>query len=276
MATDPHARCPCGSGRTYKNCCSPTAKKAIPHRANIPISAVQNTGQWTKYALPLFVGAGTFLAFFPALKNGFLAWDDVDNFVTNTEFRGLGLKQLTWMFTTYHMGPYQPLSWLSCAIDYKLCGMNPVGYHFTNVLLHSLNAVLFYFITRRILSLAFDTPATDNRLSFASALAALFFSIHPLRVESVAWATERRDVLSGFFFLLAGLSYLERWKKPENPAADRKWYWVTVLLYLLALLSKATALGMLWCLIALDIYPLKRLTIEPRRWLYKVNGPVWM
>jgi hypothetical protein len=88
--------------------------------------------------------------------------------------------------------------------------MEPFGYHLTNLVLHAANTALFYLLALRLLSLALSRPpsASDLGLRMAAGFAALFFSIHPLRVESVAWATERRDVLSGFFFLATILCYL--------------------------------------------------------------------
>ena len=217
---------------------------------------------WIITAFSLLIGIGTFISFLPALQNGFLDWDDKDNFLTNFQFRGLGAKPLTWMFTTYHMGPYQPLSWLSSAIDYSLWGMDPRGYHATNLLLHSVNAILFFILTRRLLALAYQVAEREWRITLASLIGALFFSVHPLRVESVAWATERRDVLSGLFFLAAALCYLQRSRK------------LSLLMFTLALLSKATAIGLLWGLFAMDIFPLRRLPLDPRRWWDPAYRPV--
>src|SRR5262245_2865528 len=91
------------------------------------------------YAL---VGVTTFLVFLPALGHGFVNWDDEQNIVDNTAYRGLSPAQLKWMLTTFHLGPYQPLSWMTLGMDYLLWGMNPFGYHLTNVLLHAIAAGL--------------------------------------------------------------------------------------------------------------------------------------
>src|SRR4029078_11689452 len=102
------------------------------------------------------------------------------------------------MSRTFNMGPYQPLSWMSLGLDYLIWGMNPTGYHLTSLLFHAANAVFFYFISRRMLVIIWPQAPNQARwkLSTAAAFAALFFSVHPLRVESVAWLTERRDVVS--------------------------------------------------------------------------------
>src|SRR5215831_6812934 len=95
--------------------------------------------------LPVLIAVVTFFAFFPALRGEFLNWDDDVEFVTNPHYRGLGLENLKWMFSDNY-GHYMPITWLTHAIDYLLWGMNPTGYHLGNNLLHSLNAVLMYFL----------------------------------------------------------------------------------------------------------------------------------
>src|SRR2546428_2669194 len=162
------------------------------------------------------------------------------------------------MWTTFHMGHYIPLSWMTLGLDYLLWGMQPRGYHLTNLLLHAANAVVFYLVARRILGLAL--PGPDNpgpgRLAVSAAFAALLFALHPLRVESVAWATERRDVLSGLFYLLTLLVYLRACERQER---GRWWYAGSVALFICALLSKSMAVSLPIVLLILDVYPLRRL-----------------
>ena len=195
----------------------------------------------------------TFVVFLPALQNDFVAWDDDRNFLQNTGFRGLGLTELRWMWTTFHLGHYVPLSWMTLGLDYTVWGMNPVGYHLTNLALHACNAALVYLIARRLFALTMDEHDAPHAAS-AAALAALLFSVHPLRVESVAWATERRDVLSYFFFLLSILSYL---RFVAGRAA--KDYATAVVACVAALLSKGTAVTLPAILLLLNVYPLRRL-----------------
>ena len=209
--------------------------------------------------LPLLIAAATIVAFLPALRDGFVAWDDDKNFLANPHYRGLGITQLRWMWTTFHLGHYVPLSWMTLGLDYVLWGMNPAGYHLTNLLLHSANAVLLYFIARRILLLtgvAAPAAATNAAVSASAAMAALFFALHPLRVESVVWVTERRDVLSGVFYLLAILFYL---RANEGSEIRRRWYWLSVGAFACALLSKATSMTLPAVLLILNVYPLKRI-----------------
>jgi tetratricopeptide (TPR) repeat protein len=224
---------------------------------------------------PLLIFLLTVTAFFPALDNGFVDLDDDSNFLTNPRYRGLGWAQLRWMFTTFHMGHYQPLSWVTLALDYLFWGMNPFGYHLTNVLLHALNAVVFYFLCARLLSLAMKVAADNFGLRASAGVAALLFAVHPLRVESVAWVTERRDVLSGLFFLLTLLWYLKA-ATAETKESRRKWLALTLFVYLLSLLSKAIGMTVPAVLLILDVYPLKRLGWGQGRWFGREARWVWL
>jgi tetratricopeptide (TPR) repeat protein len=214
----------------------------------------------------------TSAAFLPALQNQFLRWDDHKNFLGNPHYRGLGWTHLRWMWTT-HLGHYIPLTWMTLGLDYVLWGMNPLGYHLTNLLLHAANAVLFYFVAFRILGLGLPDPGDRRQadLALSAGFAALVFAIHPLRVESVAWVTERRDVLSGLFSLSAILIYLRTCERGER---GRGWYWAAVGLFACALLSKSMVVNLPIVLLILDVYPLRRLggTIgwwsEPARRVY--------
>jgi protein O-mannosyl-transferase len=219
------------------------------------------------WLVPVFIIAITVAAFFPVLDNGFVNWDDDKNILQNSHYRGLGWTNLYWMFTTLHMGHYQPLSWMTLGLDYLLWGMDPFGYHLTNLLLHIANAVLFYFVGLRLLRLTFSTftAATDLSLRLAAGFAALVFSIHPLRVESVAWVTERRDVLSGLFFLWTILCYL-RAVEAGGTRSGQQWMSVAFIVFCFSLLSKASGTTLPLVLLLLDIYPLGRLTGGPRRW----------
>ncbi len=195
------------------------------------------------------------------LRNGF-NYDDEFNIIDNPHYRGLDPARLKWMFTTFHMGHYQPLSWISLAIDYLIWGRNPFGYHLTNLILHLANALLVYLLA--VVILRAGTPASDQRhssagwgLLAAGGLAALLFAVHPLRVESVAWVTERRDVLSSFLLLICVLAYLHA----QSRAAGRslKWLGLALLFFLLSLLSRAMGVTLPLILLLLDWYPLGRL-----------------
>jgi tetratricopeptide (TPR) repeat protein len=210
---------------------------------------------------PAVVGLATLLVFLPALGNQFVNWDDEVNLVSNPHFRGLGWDQLRWMFTTTLGGHYIPVTWLSFGLDYVVWGMRPAGYHATSVVLHAANAVLFYFVARRLLRSS--VQADGRSLTLGSATAALLFSLHPLRVESVAWATERRDLLMGFFALLCMAAYLRAIDRAGGGVPHRGWYWTAIGLFGLAILSKSAVVGLPVVLLLLDVYPLRRSAREP-------------
>ena len=209
------------------------------------------------WAMPMLVAIVTITAFLPALRNGFVSWDDERNFVENPIFRGLGFDQLRWMWTTFHMGHYVPLSWMTLGADYVMWGMNPKGYHLTSLLLHAANAVVVYFLARAVFERTGSSSPNEAQLPvvLAAGFSALLFAVHPLRVESVAWATERRDVLSALFYFSSILVYL---RSRDTPVARRS-YWISLTLFLAALLSKATSMSLPAVLLILNVYPLRRL-----------------
>jgi len=204
-----------------------------------------------------FVVMLTLAAFLGILQNGFVNWDDPVNFLDNPSYRGLGPAQLRWMFTTFHMGHYIPLTWLTLGADYLVWGMDPMGYHLTSLLFHATTALSFYAVARRLLARALPVGTPDASIVLGAAAAALFFSVHPLRVESVAWVTARRDVVSGLFFVLTLLAWLRYAEAPE--ATRRRWYVGSLVLFACALLSKALTVGLPVVLLVLDVYPLRRL-----------------
>ncbi len=222
---------------------------------------------WLRVLLPLVVAGAAFVTFLPALDAGFVNWDDDVLLLENHRWRGLGHPQLEWMFTSGTLGHYHPLTWLSYALDYRLWGgLDPRGFHLTSVVFHALNAVLFYVLALRLLRLA--KPGRDRGRAdqvarhVGAALAALLFAVHPLRVESVVWVTERRDVLSVFFLIPCLLCYL-RYATARRWAA--RWYVASLVLLLLSLLSKAWGITVPAVLLVLDCYPLGRLRWGWRR-----------
>ena len=203
----------------------------------------------------LVVGV-TFVAFSRVLSAEFLRFDDNQNFLGNPFYRGLGADQLRWMWSGAHgLGHYVPLTWMTLGLDYVLWGMNPAGYHLTNLVLHCASSVLLYLVLLRLLHAGF--PAfTGNALRFPAAVGALSFAIHPLRVESVAWITERRDVLSLAFMLASALVYL---RFVEN--RRRGSYVASFALFVAALLSKASVVMLPVALLVLSLYPLRRISL---------------
>ena len=217
-------------------------------------------------------------AFSSALPGRFQQWDDVVLLVDNPAYRGLGWSNLRWMFTTNLMGHYMPLTWVTYGLDYLVWGLNPVGYHLTNVVLHAANTVLVYLLAQRLFRIVWPDAAMTgvDGLRIAAAVAALGFGVHPLRVESVAWITERRDVLSGFFFLLSVLMYVRGCEVESRDGGRRSTlYWAAVGTFVLALLSKSMAVTLPAVLLVLDVYPLRRLRPGARGWLTPGPWRVW-
>src|SRR5262245_60696900 len=190
---------------------------------------------WT---IPLALAVLTFLVFLPSLWNGFVQWDDQVNLYENPEYRGLTWQQIRWMFSNVTMGHWIPLTWLTFGLDFVLWEMKPFGYHLTSLLIFAANVPAFYFVALRLLRCA--TTFGDGAIRLSAAVATLVFALHPLRAESVAWATERRDVLSGLLFLLTVLMYL---KAQDESGARRRWMLAgSVGWYVLALVSKASVM----------------------------------
>src|SRR2546427_1522467 len=209
-------------------------------------------GRWGAAVVALL----TIVTFLPALRNEFVGnFDDSKNFLTNPHYRGLGRTQIEWMFTTMHMGQYVPLTWITLGLDYLLWGMNAAGYHLTSLLLHAVTAVLFYFVSRHLIGLATGRPEAWATAAGA-AVAALLFAVHPLRAESVVWVTERRDVVSGAFYMLTLLAWF---RAVERQPPSPRWYWAPAALFACARLSKALTVALPVVLLVLDVYPLRRL-----------------
>ncbi len=212
--------------------------------------------------LPALVAAATFTAFIPVLDNDFVNWGDRAELVENPHYRGVDPSHLEWMLTAVYMGHYQPLTWLSFTADYALWGMRPFGYHLTSLLLHVGCALAAYALLRRLLRIGSRAPPWAAAL--AAAAGALLFSLHPLRVETVAWAVERRGVLSGFLAIVSVLAYVS-YAEPGGGQGRTASYWLSVTAFGLAILAKGAVVTLPLVLIVLDVYPLRRLVIR-RQW----------
>ncbi len=143
------------------------------------------------------------LIYQPVWNAGFVDWDDDLNFEQNSHFRQLDSQSLRWMFRESHAGHWTPLTWLSFALEYQWVGLSAPSFHRINLALHVLVTVVVFFFVRRFLRWSASSGHSTARPDGIAGLSALLFAIHPLRVESVAWITERRDLLSALFLLLA-------------------------------------------------------------------------
>lgn len=219
---------------------------------------------------PVGVMALTWLVFRLVLGHGLVGWDDTTLLVDTGAYRDLWWPAIRHAFSSTLIGHYAPLTWLSFSVDAAIWGEQPWGFHLTNLLLHVANAGLFYAMARVLLGRA--TTLTGPALGVGAVSAALFFAVHPMRAEPVAWLTERRGVLSGFFALLAVLAYL---RATTVDTGHRRAWALSVGALLFALLAKASALVLPAGLVILDIYPLRRLPQPGRGWITRRAWLVW-
>lgn len=170
----------------------------------------------------------------------------------------LDVKNLWEMATSYYMANWHPLTWFSHAIDYQLFGIDPAGHHLTNIIIHSLNSLLVFILFIRLVVKVNPQAELSFTIYSAGLIAALLFGVHPLRVESVVWVSERKDILCAFFVLLTYISYLT-YVSRENKTIRKKWYIITLSLFVLALMSKPMAVTVPVVFLILDAFPLNRL-----------------
>lgn len=185
----------------------------------------------------------TLIVFWQAFGFGFVSIDDPSYVINNERVHAsLTPESLRWALRATDNATWQPLVWISYMLDWRLYGLNPSGYHLTNLLLHLLNVLLLFALLRRM------TLST-----WKSALVAALFAIHPLHVESVVWITERKDVLSAFFWMLALLAYVRYAEKPTLPK-----YVLIIIAFVLGLMAKPMLVTLPFVLLLLDYWPLGR------------------
>ena len=217
--------------------------------------------RWFGFVLPAAVFLATCAAFLPAVWNDFVTLDDPKNFLHNYNYRGLGLQNIRWAWTTFHNGAYQPLSWILFGAQYVAWGLNPTGYHIVSILLQGINAVLFYLVALRLLPLTMPATGRDHpaALPLSAALASLLFAIHPLRTEAVAWLSTQPYLPVGMFYLLSVLAYLRACRCSGDSRRTRvTWLAASCLCYGASILSKGVGVGLIAVLLILDVYPLRR------------------
>jgi Flp pilus assembly protein TadD len=205
---------------------------------------------------PVLAATLAFLTFLPTLDAAFVNWDDEITFLRNPHYRGLGAAQLRFDLTTTLLSHWSPLTWVTWSVNYALGGLDPWGYHLGSVLLHCAAVAVFCLVARRLLAAGYDESPRSPAIAAGALVAALIFGLHPLRAESVAWASARRDVLCGLFYLLAVLAYL-RGVAGGGRIAGR-WWALSIAAFTAALLSKAMAMTLPLTLLLLDVYPLRR------------------
>lgn len=190
----------------------------------------------------------TILPFLPALNCGFVAYDDQVYVYENLQLqRGLTWDNLQWCLSAVVCANWHPLTMLSLLVDYELAGLHAGWYHAVNLLLHTANVLLLFCFL--------DRTTRRTGLSF---WVALLFAIHPLRAESVAWISERKDVLCGLFWMLTLLAYV---RYCHGQTVRR--YLLVAVGFACALLSKPMAVTLPFALLLVDLWPLQRLTLAP-------------
>ncbi len=217
-----------------------------------------------------------FAVYLPALQNDFLNWDDNIYVVENPFIRSFNANLFKGAFFQFTLGNWHPLTWISHALDYVVWGLNPLGHHLTNIVLHSMNTFLVVLLIMMLLEVARERTSGQGGMGFLNDRTilvvgggtGLLFGLHPLHVESVAWVAERKDLLCGLFFLLSMTMYVKYGVAGQNERDQRngffrfrdKHYWSALGFFSLALLSKPMAVSLPLVLLILDWYPLGRIS----------------
>jgi tetratricopeptide (TPR) repeat protein len=207
--------------------------------------------QWQKWLVCLLLGAAVLAAFWPALRCNFVYFDDQDYVVFNKDVQhGLNWQSVKWALASDHAVNWHPLTWVSHILDCQLYGLDrPAGHHLTSLLFHLANAILLFLLLNGL---------TDAL--WRSAFVAAIFALHPLRVESVVWVSERKDVLSTFFWLLTVGAYIRYAEELKAQNSKFKiFYALALVLFALALMAKPMVVTLPFVLLLLDFWPLGRL-----------------
>ena len=201
----------------------------------------------------LILAGITLVVYWPLVRYGFVNYDDADYFASNWHVQeGLTLESVRWALGTGFAANWHPITWISLMLDAEIFGARAAGPHFVNLLLHVANTVLVFALLR---------PVTGA--FWPSAVVGGLFALHPLHVESVAWISERKDVLSTFFALLTLWAY-ERYA--HHTGSKRRWHYILALLFFaLGLMSKPMLVTMPFVMLLLDYWPLRRMRVASAR-----------
>jgi len=221
------------------------------------------------YSLAAAVAFLTFFNYLSSLQNEFVEWDDSRYVFENPHIRSFDLTFLKWAFFDFYAANWHPLTWISHSLDYALWGLNPLGHHLTNNILHSVNTLLVVVLVVRLVEAS--KPASwkaDKLTSFhyshfiAAGVTGLLFGLHPIHVESVAWVAERKDLLCALFYLLSVMAYL-RYAAAislQGAKGTGRAMLFALCFFILALMSKPMAVSLPLVLLILDWYPMGRIT----------------
>ncbi|MGA2243247.1 MAG: tetratricopeptide repeat protein [Verrucomicrobiota bacterium] len=268
----------------------PEVADSSPLKSESP--AVGMNDRWLVTGVCIFLAAITFAVFGQTLGHGFVNYDDDQYVYDNPQVvQGLTLRGITWAFATSYSAYWHPLTWFSHMLDCQLWGLNAGGHHLTNVIIHAANAMLLFMVLRRMMglrsnkSIGATTPQVRLRSEasspqaglrpdkgvgaaappagalWPSAFVAAMFAIHPLDVESVAWVTQRKNVLSTFFWLLTMWAYTRYVEKSKVQGPKSKvFYGLALVFFALGLMSKPMLVTLPFVLLLLDYWPLGRLS----------------
>lgn len=225
------------------------------------------------FLLGLIVSTVTVIAYLSALRNEFVLWDDDDYIFENHHVQQFNWDMIKWAFSSFVQGHWHPLTSISHAIDCAIWGLNASGHHLTNIILHAINSLLVVIIIYKLLNIATECyldknniiPPNSTKVFIAAGVAGILFGIHPLHVESVAWASDRKDVLCALFYLLSSYYYLKYITTSETldnykHCIRNTRYLISLCFFVFSLLSKSMAVSLPVVMIILDYYPFRRIT----------------
>jgi protein O-mannosyl-transferase len=233
------------------------------HIRILPVSAFSSSQHRTLFACAFLVLA-TLAVYWPARDYKFVAYDDNDYVYENPVVqKGLTMDGVRWAFVDRQANNWHPLTWLSHMLDCQIFGLNAGGPHMVNVAFHCANAVLVFLLLQTLMRRGAGVSPPPPDFFWRNLFVAALFALHPLRVESVAWISERKDVLSAFFGLLALLCYAKYAAGTCQPKLSLA-YRLAVVFFACSLLSKPMLVTLPLVLLLLDFWPLQRSTFTPK------------
>jgi tetratricopeptide (TPR) repeat protein len=215
---------------------------SAPSQSDFPVTK-QVVARWKLVCVSFLLALLVLIAFYPGLSGQFVMLDDHKYVTSNSNIQNFSWQTIAWAFTSFDVSNWHPVTWLSLVLDYRFYKLEPFGYHLTSLVFHILNTLLVFLVLFRM------TGAFWRSLAVA-----VLFGIHPLRVESVSWVSERKDVLSAFFWLLTMAAYL-RYVRLKSVAS----YVLMAFTFSLGLMSKPVLVTLPAVLLLIDYWPLKRL-----------------
>ena len=236
---------------------------------------MKKRSQNANYYVAGLVALLTLVIYLVSLQNDFVLWDDNNYVFENIHIHSLNSAFIKWAFFDFYDANWHPLTWISHAMDYAVWGLNPLGHHLTNIIFHAVNTFVVVLLMIRLLQARKESTTyseepgflIDRTILMTAGITGLLFGLHPLHVESVAWVSERKDLLCALFFLLTIIMYIRHLSAREHQATQKKiksfvftkCYFLSCGFFILALLSKPMAVTLPVVLLILDWYPFQRI-----------------